>query len=416
MESWHIVQDLLLFSEQRVTPTWSNLAAFLAPVFLSYYAMAVLVQLQRTKLYRVALLPLVFWLALRAGTSLDFSGGQPEYAYFNKGMALCMFHVAMRAATWTLADEPYVKRDRDKARSSNGIADKANSESLADNSNDVRSAMLNACDLCNNLRGIGWNWSKRIYIRSPTFKIESRLIFAVLNFGRSLLFMTIGDALDLCVRAFAPQGSAGWSIFDPTLPPIRRYLQSTIITILVGFGGISVVEMVYSFTAATCVVLLRQHPSEWPPLFDKPWFATSLTKFWSRSWHQLFRDCFVGCGWKPLEGILGRYAVIGAFVVSGVLHNVGMRGMGRGDALYIGGYFVMQGVGVALERLWKRLTGRPVDGPLGCLWVWVWQSFWGNYLVDAWAQGGLIARSALFPIRPVSWAVNSAGLLANWGA
>lgn len=415
MESWRIVRGLLFFSEQRVTSTWSDLAAFLAPVFLSFYAMAVLVQLPRTKLYRMALLPLVFWLSLRAGTCLDFSRGQPELRYFNKGLALAMFHVALRAATWTLANEPYVKRDHDRARSSNGIADKVNSKSLADNSNDIRSAMSNGCDLCYNLRGIGWNWSERTHIRSPTFKIESRLIFAGLSFGRSFLYMTIGDAMDLCVRAFAPQGSTAWSIFDPSLPPTRRYLQSTIITILVGFGGISVLEMVYSFSAATCVVLLQQHPSEWPPLFDKPWFATSLTTFWGRNWHQLFRDCFVGCGYKPLEGIFGRYAVIGAFLVSGVLHNVGMRGMGRGDALYIVGYFAMQGVGVALEKLWKRLTGRQVDGPLGCLWVWVWQSLWGNYLVDAWAQGGLIARSALFPVRPVSWAVNSAGLLANWG-
>lgn len=415
MESWRF-QDLLPISEQRVPSTWSNLAAFLAPVFFGYYATAVLVQLPRTKLYRVALLPLVFWLAIRAGTSLDFSRGQSEFLYLNKGLALAMFHMALRAATWTLADEPFVKSDHNRARSSNGIADKDNSESVANSLDDVRFAMWNACDLCNNLRGIGWNWSKRMRVRSPTFKTESKLIFAVLNFGRFLLYMTIGDAMDVSVRAFAPPGSAGWSIFDPTLPPIRRYLQSTIITILSGVGGISVVEMVYSFTAATSVVLLRQHPSEWPPLFDKPWLATSLAQFWGRSWHQLFRDCFVACGYTPLEGILGRYAVIGAFIVSGVLHDVGMRGMGRGDALHIVGYFVMQGVGVALERLWRQLTGRQVGGPPGCLWVWVWQSFWGNYLVDAWAQGGLIARSALFPVRPVTWALTSAGLLANRGA
>ncbi|KAI6047014.1 membrane bound O-acyl transferase family-domain-containing protein [Pisolithus marmoratus] len=416
MDSWRVTQDLLLFGKQPVPLTWSNLAVFLAPAFFTYYAMAVLVQLPRTKLYRIALLPLVLWLALRAGVSLDFSGKQPRYAFLNKGLASSMCNLAMRATAWTLVDEPYVKIDHDNAGSSIKIADKANSEPSTTSSNNIHSAMLNASDLCYNLRGIGWSWSKRVHIRSPTIKTESRLVFVVLSLGRSLLYMFIGDALDLCVRAFAPQGSAGWPIFDLTLPPIRRYLRSSVITVLVGFSGVTTIEMVYSFNTAVCVVLFQQRPSQWPPLFNNPWFSTSLAKFWGQNWHQLFRDIFVGCGYKPLEGILGQYAVIGAFVVSGILHDVAMRGMGHGDTLRILGYFVMQGVGVVLERLWRRLTGRRVGGPLGCLWVWIWQCFWGNHLVDAWAQGGMIARSELFPVRPVSWALNSAGLLASQGS
>lgn len=412
MGSWPTIQDLLLLSKQRVTPTGPNLAAFLAPVILSYHVMAVLVQLPRTKLYRVALLPLVLWLALRAGMSLDFSGKQPEYAYLNKALALVMFNLAMRATTWTLVNEPYVKIiGHDKARSSNGIANKANSGSFTTSPNNIRSVMLNASDLCNNLRGLGWNWSKGIYVRSPTFKTDSRLVFAALMLGRSFFYMFICDATDLCVRVLAPQGSTGWSIFDPTLPPIRRYLQSTTITLLVGFGGISVIEMYYCLSAVICVVLFQQHPSQWPPLFDKPWFATSLAKFWNRGWHQLFRESFVAIGYKPLEGILGQYAVIGAFLVSGAFHDVGMRGMGHEDTLRIVSYFVTQGAGVGLERLWRQLTGRQVGGCLGCLWVWIWQCLWGHLLVDSWAQGGLIARSAFFPARPVSWALSSAGVL-----
>ncbi|KAI6045931.1 membrane bound O-acyl transferase family-domain-containing protein [Pisolithus marmoratus] len=416
MDSRRITKDLLLFSKQPVPLTWSNLATFLAPAFFTYYVMAVLVQLPRTKLYRIALLPLVLWLALRAGVSLDFSGKQPRYTFLNKALASSMCNLAMRATAWTLVDEPYVKIDHDNAGSSNKVADKANSKPSTTSSNNIRSAMLNASDLCYNLRGIGWSWSKRVRIRSPTIKTESRLVFVVLSLGRSLLYVSIGDALDLCVGAFAPQGSGGWSIFDPTLPPIRRYLRSSIITALVGFSGVSIVEMVYSFNTAACVVLFQQHPSQWPPLFNHPWLSTSLAKFWGQNWHQLFRDILVGCGYKPLEGILGQYAVMGAFVVSGVLHDVAMRGTGHGDTLRIVGYFVMQGVGVVLERLWRRLTGRRVGGPLGCLWVWTWQCFWGNHLVDAWAQGGMVARPELFPVRPVSWALNWAGLLASQGS
>ncbi|KAI6028994.1 membrane bound O-acyl transferase family-domain-containing protein [Pisolithus marmoratus] len=352
---WRVTQDLLLFSKQPVPLTWPNLAAFLAPAFFTYYAMAVLVQLPRTKLYRIALLPLVLWLALRAGVSLDFSGKQPSYGFLNKGLALIsrlaveiqssMCNLAMSATAWTLVDQPYVKIDYDNAGSSNKIADTANSEPTTTSSNNIHSAKLNASDLCYNLRGIGWSWSKRsVCTTGPSRVVDFRSSFAT---------------------------------------------HTTI-------------EMVCSFNTAACVVLLQQRPSQWPPLFNNPWFSTSLAKFWGQNWHQLFRDIFVGCGYKPLEGILGQYAVIGAFVVSGILHDVAMRGMGHGDTLRILGYFVMQGVGVVLERLWRQLTGRR------CLW--------GNHLVDAWAQGGMIARSELFPVRPVSWALNSAGLLASRGS
>ena len=58
------------------------------PVVLGYYVMAVLVQLPRTKLYRLALLPVVLWLAVRAGMTWDFSWRRSEYAYLNQGLAV----------------------------------------------------------------------------------------------------------------------------------------------------------------------------------------------------------------------------------------------------------------------------------------------------------------------------------------
>ena len=52
--------------------------------------MAVLVQLPRTSLYRVALLPVVYWLAFRASVSLDLSWNDPSYAQFNEGLAVSL--------------------------------------------------------------------------------------------------------------------------------------------------------------------------------------------------------------------------------------------------------------------------------------------------------------------------------------
>ena len=60
-----------------------NFVTVLLPAFFSFYVMAVLVQLPRTSLYRTSLLPIVYWLAFRAGVSLDFSWNNPGYDKFN---------------------------------------------------------------------------------------------------------------------------------------------------------------------------------------------------------------------------------------------------------------------------------------------------------------------------------------------
>ena len=73
-QGWH---------QQRVVASWFNLGTIFLPVVLGYYVMAVLVQLPKTKLFRLALLPVVVWLIFTAGMTLDFSWRQPEYAYTN---------------------------------------------------------------------------------------------------------------------------------------------------------------------------------------------------------------------------------------------------------------------------------------------------------------------------------------------
>ncbi|KAG6330832.1 hypothetical protein ID866_8255 [Astraeus odoratus] len=273
----------------------------------------------------------------------------------------------------------------------------------------ISAAAWNALDLCCNLRGIGWNWSEGVYFPEPMFKTDSRLFFTVLSLMRFMLYWTALDALDLSVKAFAPEGSAGWSIFDPSLPPVQRYLRSIFITGLSGFAAVAMIEVLYQFHAVLFTACFQQHPSLWPPLFDQPWFATSLANLWGKRWHQLFREYFSAVGTKPLEGILGQYSVIGAFVLSGLLHDIGLRGMGHGgDFLHVAGFFVVQGLGLVLERLWARLTGKRVGGILGGVWVWVWQLVWGVYLVNAWAEKGLIAKSEFFvaPYTPVTLLLN----------
>jgi hypothetical protein len=165
-----------------------------------------------------------------------------------------------------------------------------------------------------------------------------------------------------------------------------------------GFTIYAAIQAMYQFSALFSLIFFRHSPSQWPPLFDHPWFATSLSQFWSRRWHQLFKDIFVSFGGDTLALLMGRAGrVLGAFFVSGVLHTFGLWAMGRGgEFLKVTGFFMMMAIGILLEYSWKKLTGSRVDGFLGRVWTFIWLLGWGNILVDAWSTKGLIG-SYFFP-------------------
>src|SRR5438128_2272592 len=78
--------------QQRQIVSWCNIVTIFLPVILGYYVMAVLVQLPRTRLYRLAFLPVVLWLAFRAGMILDFSQGRSDKVYLNQGLVVSLAH------------------------------------------------------------------------------------------------------------------------------------------------------------------------------------------------------------------------------------------------------------------------------------------------------------------------------------
>ncbi|KIJ66734.1 hypothetical protein HYDPIDRAFT_174116 [Hydnomerulius pinastri MD-312] len=376
--------------------------------------MAVLVQLPGTRLYRGALLPMVLWMALRVGITMDFSWGYPGLAYLNQGQALGMFTLAMRSTAWTFVQEPYARQLSSSSAQPVTNGDHGNSTPKP-KAVTIPSAMWNAWDLMMNMRGIGWNWPQRLHIPKPYFQVQSRLVFFALSLARLALFALAFDAVSGYVRSFSPDaiGSPnGGTIFDPSLPPLARYMRSSTITVLSGTSAYLIIEAVYQLHAVEFIMLFQQYPSQWPPLFDSPWLSTSLSGFWGQRWHQLFREYFVAVGGRPLEGRFGRAGIVlGAFVVSGALHDLGMRGMGRGaDTLPVVGFFVMHGLGVMMEYTWKKATGKRVGGVLGWLWTFSWFVIWGNFIVDVWARRGLIGSEFVpEPYRPTTLLLNLLG-------
>ncbi|KIJ18060.1 hypothetical protein PAXINDRAFT_167360 [Paxillus involutus ATCC 200175] len=374
-------------TSQKASLTVDSFLTYVLPVFACQYLMGVLVQLRGTYAYRVALLPILLWLAWQASVSIDCSGGDRKQAQLNAVFVVQMFSVAMRACTWATAQEPYQRIDeRLSSRSSQGHHDKADSSSIS-------TALWNAWDLLLNLRGVGWNWPQGLTFPQPSFETRSRLAFVLLSAIRFVVYVVAYDASLQGIRMFSPEefsSSTGGSIYDPSLPPVLQLLRCLSISALTVWMAYFAMEWSYQLQAILFVTLLQQRPSQWPPLFDSPWLSTSLGDLWGRRWHQMFRHVFLTLGGRPFSYLFGRLGgIIGVFLLSGVYHDIEFRSLGRGgNSLVVIGFFVMNGVGIVLERVWKRVYGRRVGGTWGWIWTFSWLALCGVPMVDNWAKAG----------------------------
>ena len=274
-------------------------------------------------------------------------------------------------------------------------------------------------DLCCGLRGCRWNFSKGLYIPPENRDMSNKLRFAIQTLWASVVDLYLVDVFHVIAQYSLPAGSVmtGDGIFDPSLPPPQRYLLSTLVCLSCGLVVHFAISGYYNTATFVAVAFLGQDPKEWPPLSTKPWLSESLGEFWGKRWHQLFRDTFVGLGYTPLytigSGIGGNAVgkvcgVLGAFTVSGILHYVGLWGMGRGsEAVPMVGFFFMQGVGVILERAFLR-SSRGGFQVIGWIWTHLWVLGWGHLLVDCWVRKGM-ADSLFFPEswRPGRYLVDS---------
>jgi len=189
----------------------------------------------------------------------------------------------------------------------------------------------------------------------------------------------------------------GITIFDETLPFLVRYLRASIISTFAAFGIYAVEQMGYDLSTIPAILVLGQDPAQWPPVFDAPWRATSLSDFWGRRWHQWFRRAFLVLGGRPLSFVLGRPGiVIGAFLASAVFHHIALVGLDSQVEIWwmlVG--FGMIGPGILAERAFHRLTGRRVGGVVGWVWTMAWLLLWGNAMVEGFARAGMFSCASV---------------------
>ncbi|KAI6139049.1 hypothetical protein BKA82DRAFT_4229409 [Pisolithus tinctorius] len=191
--------------------------------------------------------------------------------------------------------------------------------------------LMDALDLSTNMRGVGWNWSKSL--RFPPDKRPT---------SRPWLIISVFLSCFLAVRAFSPE----------------------------------------TFT---------QDPAQWPPVFYEPWNADSLRDFWGYRWHQLLRRTFIVVGGWSLGSLFGYVGfVAGTFIGSGIYHNIVVIMINQNVEWWCMTLsFGMMGVGVILELMFTRVTGRRA-------WTTAWLLVWGNVMVDGLARAGMFASAGAF--------------------
>ncbi len=87
------------------------------------------------------------------------------------------------------------------------------------------------------------------------------------------------------------------------------------------------------------------------PIMSAPIVSRSLSEFWGKRWNLGFRQLAHELVFRPLRRRLGvAGAGFAVFVVSGLIHELVISLPARGGYGLPTGYFVLQGLGVTLER------------------------------------------------------------------
>ncbi len=116
------------------------------------------------------------------------------------------------------------------------------------------------------------------------------------------------------------------------------------------------------------------------PLMRAPLRATSLGEFWGNRWNTGFHTLAHEFAFRPLRRILGGTpAMLGVFLLSGLIHELVITVPANGGFGLPTGYFLLQGMGLAFERstLGKRLAlGAGLRGRVFALLVTAAPAFW----------------------------------------
>ena len=387
-------------TEDREGLTWQNVPRALLFV-LPYLFMAYLVRRRDTHLMRVLLLPTV--VAMAIWCTFRYQWKDPYYRWYewNRGSVIQMFPskfvcdadqltglvglvVIAKAVDFALA-----KGGRFKARESvlpdihepeqNPPATSQNNvgKNVPPRVDDkdrgivgklIPRALYDALEVGLAMRSIGWDFGESLYIPSGHWPSErDAFIKAKLwNFAKNELYVDIWETIEKLTPGMS---STGGTIFLPHLPPFQRYAYSTLLQLGHGLLITAGMSNVYNIISLISVLCCGSRPEDWPPMMGDLWAVRSLHEFWSQGWHQALQRTFLTYGGFPGQGLAGGVGMVfSTFLASALFHEIGIATTGVDMDRRVFLFFLLQAVGITMEKAFRMVTGRRVGGVLG--WTW----------------------------------------------
>lgn len=361
---------------------------------------------------RLLLLPVGLYTYAYVVAFRDYGVGEPRFNARNYGVGLFNFAAALKLLEMTfsrtsprriISSAPVTRPSNGdvqaKATHAQNGAAKPNGPETAATTGTLKEIIEYLCDprLLHYDTKMAQN-SHDLETRDTT----NRASFLLSTLFLYLIHILLLDLFQTTIQSLPNPGLGtpdGGSIFNDSIPPPFRYIISSIAVLCTGGSVYCGLQAGHNVLTLVAVGLLGQDPFDYPPIFDKPWLSTSVREVWSKRWHLVLRVFFTSIGAKVGGALLGDVgAVLGAFTLSGILHDWTIWGMGKGtDPLRIVGFFYIQGIAVILETLWRGVTGKRVEGWWGRVWTWSFMLISSHLVVEAWLQHGVAGGDYFLP-------------------
>ncbi|KAF8460079.1 hypothetical protein BDZ91DRAFT_740203 [Kalaharituber pfeilii] len=282
-------------------------------------------------------------------------------------------------------------------------------------------------DLISANRGVGWNDQVRgLAARTDSSSFGSRLAYTKRALWRLLFLYIAIDAARTCVHS-DPYLSGLYVKGDHEYdegPRSRRVVRSAMDMVQNGITAWCFIEMQYLLASLAFVLVLRQAPKQWPPLFGSLKDAYRVQYVWGQVWHQLLRTTITPWGLAACRLLGFRNKRSRSAMLICVTVGFTLSALGHTAAVYVSSqdrcgsrsftFFVMQGIGIVLENAfcwgWAAVHGIPSERErrwgkvLGYIWVFVWAT-WTNSLFADDIRALQLPMAEPLPWSPIRWLV-----------